>query len=83
MVEIVAAWEPDDGNAAMHAAWPDAVSAALAPDALPGGYANMLGPDDTEQIAYAYGSNTARLRAAKMQFDPDGIFSAIPLPVDA
>jgi FAD/FMN-containing dehydrogenase len=40
----------------------------------------MLGPDDHEQIAHAYGSNAARLCAAKKHFDPDGVFSAIPLP---
>ncbi|MDT5303809.1 MAG: hypothetical protein QOG79_7233 [Mycobacterium sp.] len=48
--------------------------------ALPGGYANLLGPHDHEQIAYAYGPNTARLLAAKTHYDPEGVFSAIPLP---
>ena len=79
MIEIVAAWQPDDDKAA-HLAWADRVAADLAPHALDGGYPNMLGPDDHEQIAHAYGSNAARLRAAKKHFDPDGIFSAIALP---
>jgi FAD/FMN-containing dehydrogenase len=79
MIEIVAAWEPDD-DAAAHIAWADRVAADLAPHAFPGGYPNMLGPDDHEQIAHAYGSNAARLCAAKKHFDPDGVFSAIPLP---
>jgi len=35
--------------------------------------------DEYEQIAHAYGQN-ARLRAVKTRFDPDGIFSATPLP---
>jgi FAD/FMN-containing dehydrogenase len=78
MVEIVAGWPPGDGSA--HRAWADAVSAALAPYALPGGYPNLLGPDDREQIANAYGDNATRLRAAKMHYDPDGVFTAIPLP---
>jgi FAD/FMN-containing dehydrogenase len=79
MVEIVAGWPPGDGAA--HRAWADAVSAALAPYALPGGYPNLLGPDDHEQIANAYGDNAIRLQAAKRHYDPDGVFTAIPLPV--
>jgi FAD/FMN-containing dehydrogenase len=79
MIEIVAAWEPEDDEAA-HIGWADRVAADLAPYALPGGYPNMLGPDDHEQTAHAYGSNAARLRAVKKQFDPDGAFSAIALP---
>ncbi|GHJ40885.1 BBE domain-containing protein [Streptomyces sp. TS71-3] len=47
---------------------------------LPGGYPNLLGPDETEQIAHAYGPNTERLLAAKRRFDPDRVFRAIPLP---
>ena len=80
MVEIVAGWQPGDGAA--HRAWADAVSAALAPYALPGGYPNLLGPDDHDQIADAYGDNAVRLLAAKTRYDPDGMFTAIPLPVN-
>jgi FAD/FMN-containing dehydrogenase len=83
LVEIVAAWEPNDHNGARHRSWADAVSTALARGALPGGYANLLGPDEHEQIAHAYGHNAARLGAAKLRFDPDGIFSAIALPLDS
>ena len=79
MVEIVAGWEPGDGIP--HRGWADAVSAALAPYALPGGYQNLLGPDDHEQISEAYGDNAIRLLAAKSHYDPDGVFTAIPLPV--
>ena len=79
MVEIVAGWQPGDGAA--HCAWADAISAALAPYALPGGYPNLLGPDDHEQIANAYGDNAIRLLAAKTHYAPDGVFTAIPLPV--
>jgi FAD/FMN-containing dehydrogenase len=81
VVEIVAGWESGDGAA--HRAWADAVSAALAPYALPGGYQNLLGPDDHEQIANAYGENDIRLSAIKRHYDPHGVFSAIPLPVTA
>jgi hypothetical protein len=83
MVEIIAAWEPtaeDDGE--KHRGWARTLSENLAPHALPGGYPNMLGPDDHEQIAHAYGSNAARLQQLKRLFDPDGIFaSAVSLPL--
>jgi FAD/FMN-containing dehydrogenase len=76
--EIVAAWEPHDARGARHRAWADSLSARLAPHALPGGYPGLLGPDDHDQIAHAYGPNDARLRAAKARYDPDGIFAATP-----
>ena len=80
MVEIIAAWEPGDDGAA-HRRWAHDLWQRLGPFALPGGYANLLGPDDREQAASAYGGNAARLRSLKRRFDPDGVFaSAIPLP---
>jgi FAD/FMN-containing dehydrogenase len=81
MVEIVAGWKPDGDDGAAHRRWAQDLSQSLAPFALPGGYANLLGPDNREQAARAYGGNAARLRALKRRFDPDGVFaSAIPLP---
>jgi FAD binding domain len=79
MIEILAAWQSDDAPA-RHLAWADTVATKLAPHALPGGYPNLLGPTDDEQIAHAFGANTNRLRAAKNYFDPSSVFSAIPLP---
>jgi hypothetical protein len=81
MIEIVAGWEPADSEAARHRAWADLLCAALAPGALPGGYAGLLGPEDSDQIAHAYGPNAARLLDAKARFDPDRSFSAIALPI--
>ncbi|OBI79990.1 FAD-binding oxidoreductase [Mycobacterium sp. 1245805.9] len=78
VVEIVACWEGGDG--ASHRAWAEALSDALAPHAVAGGYANLLGPDDHEQIANAYGDNATRLIAAKNHYDPDAVFTAIALP---
>ena len=81
MVEIVAGWRPDGDDGAAHRRWARDLWQSLAPFALPGGYANVLGPDDREQVAEAYGGNAARLRILKRRFDPDGVFtSAIPLP---
>ncbi|MFD3406588.1 FAD-binding oxidoreductase [Kribbella sp. NPDC058693] len=78
-VEIVAAWEPDE-DAELHRGWAAETSADLEPFALPGGYPNLLGPDETAQIAEAYGENAERLLAVKKQFDSDGVFTATPLP---
>jgi hypothetical protein len=81
MLEIIAGWRPEDGSAAAHRQWAQDLSDALAPFALPGGYATFLRPDDREQAKDAYGDNGARLRFLKRRFDPDGEFaSAIPLP---
>ena len=81
MVEIVAGWKPDGDDGAANRRWAQDLWQSLAPFALPGGYANLLGPDDREQAAGAYGGNAARLRVLKHRFDPDGVFaSAIPLP---
>ena len=81
MVEIVAGWKPDGDDGAVHRRWARELWQSLAPFALPGGYANLLGPDDREQAAAAYGGNAGRLRVLKHHFDPDGVFaSVIPLP---
>lgn len=80
MVEVIAQWEPDDPRSAVHRAWADDLARALEPEALPGGYPNLLGPDETAQIAHAYGPNTDRLLAVKRRYDPDNIFRATALP---
>ena len=81
MVEIIAGWEPDGSNGAAHRQWAQDLWESLTPFALPGGYANLLAPDDREQVRDAYGSNSVRLRRLKCRFDPGGMFaSAIPLP---
>jgi hypothetical protein len=80
-VEIIACWRPDASDAAAHRQWARDLWEALAPFALPGGYANFLTPQHRDQVRDAYGSNGTRLRALKRRFDPDDVFaSAIPLP---
>ena len=83
MVEVIGCWDPasqEEGE--LHRQWAKNLSKALAPMALPGGYPNMLGPDDSEQIPFAYESNAERLIAAKKRFDQDDVFSsATPLRV--
>jgi FAD/FMN-containing dehydrogenase len=81
IMEIGAAWEANsNAEAARHRQWASDLSEALAPVALPGGYANFLTPDDHGQVESAYGNNARRLRDLKRNFDPDNVFSsAIPL----
>lgn len=81
IVEIIACWDPAGDDGAIHKRWARDLSQALAPMSLPGGYPNFLGPHAQDQIAHAYGNNLARLQAVKRRFDPEGIFSATPLPV--
>ncbi len=83
MVEIIASWDPTAGdNGSVHKGWARELCQALAPLSLPGGYPNLLGPHAQDQIAHAYGDNITRLQAVKRRFDPDGFFSATPLPFD-
>jgi FAD/FMN-containing dehydrogenase len=85
MMDILAAWEPasrKEGN--VHRQWMRDFSESLAPFALPGGYPNMLSPEDRAQIPFAYGGNAPRLLAIKKRYDADGVFtSAVPLPAEA
>ncbi|MFE0419965.1 FAD-binding oxidoreductase [Streptomyces tendae] len=81
MIEIIALWEPDDDRASEHRAWASNLTSALEPEALPGGYPNLLGRDEVAQVAHAYGPNTERLLAVKRHYDPDNVFRAISLPV--
>lgn len=80
MVEIIAMWEAGVGPAEEHVAWANSVHSDLAPESFPGGYVNLLGPDEADQIAHAYGNNAARLMAVKARVDPNGMFAATPLP---
>jgi FAD binding domain/Berberine and berberine like len=81
LVEIIACWDPAGGNGSVHKRWARDLSQTLAPMSLPGGYPNLLGPHAQDQIAQAYGNNITRLQAVKRRFDPDGFFSATPLPI--
>ena len=77
LVSIVAAWEEDSPEAdAQHAGWARDTSASLEPFALPGGYANLLGPEETVQLADVYGANLERLRVIKRLVDPNNRFTA-------
>ncbi len=77
MMDIVAAWEPASrADGEVHRKWVRDFSESIAPFALPGGYPNMLSPDDHAHIPFSYGDNGPRLLALKELYDPDGIFSS-------
>jgi FAD/FMN-containing dehydrogenase len=79
MLQIIPVWDTVDG-AERHVAWAEGLSRALAPQALPGGYPNLLAPDMREQTEHSYGANLPRLRQVKQQYDPDSVFTATPIP---
>jgi len=78
LAEVIAGWRPGSSSGdAPHLAWVAEVGGALAPGALPGGYPNILGPQDADRARLGFGANAARLVAAKHRYDPDGVFTAI------
>jgi FAD/FMN-containing dehydrogenase len=86
LVEILAAFADcsDTSDEQRHRRWARETREAFDAWALPGGYPNLLGPDDADRAALSYGRGAERLARAKRHYDPDNLFcSAIPLPVEA
>ena len=52
----------------------------MADHAMPGGYPNLLAPDETDQITHAYDPHLERLLAVKHRYDIDNAFNVTPLP---
>ena len=83
LAEVIAAWRPGPAGEdpattdQPHLDWMEQVSASLAPGALPGGYPNILGPQDSDRTALGFGANLERLRVTKHRYDPDSVFTAI------
>jgi len=77
VVEIIGAWA--DGVGTAESAWVQNTERRMDGHALPGGWPNALAPGD-ERARDAYGINTSRLLAVKSRYDPDGVFTATPLP---
>ncbi|WP_026413930.1 FAD-binding oxidoreductase [Actinomadura oligospora] len=77
VVEIIASWAGGDGAA--ESAWVHDTENRLEPHALPGGWANLMARDDPH-APDAYAANTGRLLEIKAHYDPDGVFTATPLP---
>ena len=77
VVEILGSWVDGDGVA--ESAWVRDTERRLDPHALAGGWANLMARGDP-RARDAYGINTDRLLAVKSRYDPDGVFTASPLP---
>src|SRR5262249_26431238 len=83
LVEILAAFSDrsDEREGQRHQQWVQSTLRAFGAIALPGGYPNLLPHDATDRAAKSYGHSAERLVKAKRYYDPDVVFSAIPLPL--
>src|SRR5262245_2689624 len=77
VVQIIGTWADGDGVA--ESAWVRDTEHRLDAHALAGGWANLMARGD-QRARDAYGINAGRLLAVKSHYDPDGVFTAIPLP---
>jgi FAD/FMN-containing dehydrogenase len=77
VVEIIGAWA--DGDGAAESGWVRDTERRLDGHALAGGWANFMARGD-QRAQDAYGINTGRLLTVKSHYDPDAVFTAIPLP---
>jgi FAD/FMN-containing dehydrogenase len=73
MVELIAAWEPQDDEQ-QHLQWAQNISQALAPYALKGGYISLMDQEEQERVRLAFGSNYERLLDLKQKYDPEDVF---------
>ena len=80
MLELVAQMHPSAGDGSAERDWVRQTKERTAHLRLPGGYPNMMSPEDSERVQQAYGPNAERLRAIKRRFDPQGVFIATALP---
>jgi hypothetical protein len=83
LIEIMASCpdRQDRSEERRHQRWVRDTRRAFDQIALPGGYPNLLGPDDADRAAGSFGPNAERLTRVKQLYDPDNVFrSAIPLP---
>jgi hypothetical protein len=73
MVEIIAAWESHDEEQ-RYIEWAQHLSQALAPNAIKGGYINLLDEQEQDRVPLAFASNYERLLDLKRKYDPDNVF---------
>ena len=75
MVELIAAWEPQDDEQ-RYIQWAQNLSRSLAPYAFKGGYINLLSEPEQERVRLAFGSNYERLLDLKQKYDPEDVFQS-------
>ena len=69
----IASWDPAD-DAGRHVQWARDFWTAMQPWAANRVYMNILGQDEGDRVAEAYGSNFARLAQVKGKYDPLNVF---------
>ncbi len=73
VVEVIAGWDSEaDGVKANE--WIVKILQVLEPHALPGGWANVLGPEEKQRAHDFYEPSHERLQAVKQKFDPQNVF---------
>ena len=73
VVEVIAGWDSQADGAKANE-WLDQLLHALEQNALPGGWANVLGPEERQRAHDFYEPSRERLRAVKNKFDPQNVF---------
>lgn len=73
VMEIAAAWQPDDPAPDTHRAWADGLWAAARPWAT-GVEVNHLADEGPDRVRAAYGENFPRLAELKRKWDPRNVF---------
>jgi hypothetical protein len=69
----IASWDPVD-DPQRHVQWARTFWTAMQPWTGGRVYMNILGPDEGDRIAEAYGANYARLANVKASYDPLNVF---------
>ncbi|TCO55982.1 FAD-binding oxidoreductase [Actinocrispum wychmicini] len=73
VMEIAAAWQPDDPAPDTHRSWADGLWAAARPWAT-GVEVNHLADEGLDRVRAAYGDNFPRLAELKRTWDPQNVF---------
>jgi FAD/FMN-containing dehydrogenase len=75
-MQIIAGWKADSEPAGPHQDWAEILSNELSRLALPGGYVNLLHPDEISRVHRFYGPSAERLLEIKAKYDPLNVFRA-------